>query len=1185
MIFGVLVSALVVACSSISNPAPAGGTTVAIFVCSKRCPDTVPAGSAVIGEEKAWVDTWTVLKGASTALAATSTKFIPNIGGLSVATIAQTILADQTLLSIIVITFPLLGLDESIREHMALTLDTRNVQVLVLDPRLVGGTTQAAAGVFATLKGIGSVALTWSDAVVGYTTGLAIATLNSTELDAVRVPSESPLSSAFVAGIQAGYAAFFSSATTNNATGKNATSPAASLLIADVVIASNSPAPSAGDRGNATCLLIRTTNATRAFVSARPNLPQYASAPVISLGLQYGAPDDAAIRSMIAIDISMSIPSLVLTTLLGNGSAASLCLSEASSSLFCALNGTVEGSWDMLMLSSPSAVSSAVAAALMQLGQAEHVQLSPSVTLRNVVPSGAELSDLTNPVAAMSQELNGVFIISHDVSATVLFFDVAVSTMLVVPVEDSLVAIKRYGSIASLQGFLFVFGGQDDTGTLYNHLFVARASTSSLRFSSLDASPGARNPPPRCSASLTAVGADAIMLYGGQCTTRVPCNDLWMYNISTREWSELSLVGGPPTGRYFHSALYFEHDFMLTSSGASDTKWVAFAGGRYTTPIFSLYLYGVTSKTWTAVPAKVPAALLPCLGFANGILVVTTGGLGSVGVNSTFNTYDVHAQRWGTHPVDALVAGPQVCVTIEQSDVGFASLVTRTGGTASALQQLMFTSASCLHLRESNIVLAPDGLSCIACADRTTAKPEGRSCGSCDDAGSQAEDWQVPFCFSTVGRSRAYIGLAIAIVVQMLVVPAIWAVTRVVHASSIAAKNQRAATELSEAVSQMMFERVGYLETVANPTKIERALSSCVRHMRTYHSFFPASIAVIVDKVIAELKANALLTHKASESSDSDDCDDVDALESSKQQRSIASPTRPQQKELSDPQGSATSRVLSALACGLVAREVSVVVTYVAGFHDLVNAPNANPRKTAAKLTRLMDALIQVVRLHNGVPDVVLGDHIYSSWNAFASVENHQAVALRAAYQIAHSPLLASNRIPVRCGFATGQARVGICGTDRFRRHVVSTTANNEAQVYAHECARFDVYIMCEWSPLIRDVLSDVFLFRILGEARVGRNPPNIEVQMTRSNLARWERTLFAELLGPRDLSQWFYELRGHRELVDIYSTIVRAIFMKKVDEARQVAIPREMPKWYEAQLRQALSRGELPTLTVDPFV
>jgi len=257
-----------------------------------------------------------------------------------------------------------------------------------------------------------------------------------------------------------------------------------------------------------------------------------------------------------------------------------------------------------------------------------------------------------------------------------------------------------------------------------------------------------------------------------------------------------------------------------------------------------MYMYGMQTGHWMSIPnpPDVHPSLLPCVISVGGLILVTSGSSNSHKANGTINVFSMQSLQWGHVPLQLLDDDPKVCVQVEvpsslASPDRMSALIVRTGRTDSnSLLLLNFVTVDCSHMRKQNYVRSANGQSCEKCPDFFAASEDG-ICLPCATAESQ-EEWQNPFCYKPNDRNRLYVSFGIAVALQLLVVPAMWAVTRVITASKEAAKNERAATQLSEAVAQMMFERAGYLETVKNPTRIERALSLCVQHMKKYSSFF-----------------------------------------------------------------------------------------------------------------------------------------------------------------------------------------------------------------------------------------------------------------------------------------------------------------------------------------------------------
>ena len=63
---------------------------------------------------------------------------------------------------------------------------------------------------------------------------------------------------------------------------------------------------------------------------------------------------------------------------------------------------------------------------------------------------------------------------------------------------------------------------------------------------------------------------------------------------------------------------------------------------------------------------------------------------------------------------------------------------------------------------------------------------------------------------------------------------------------------------------------------------------------------------------------------------------------------------------------------------------------------------------------------------------------------------------------------------------------------------------------------------------------------------------------------------LLCELLGPTDHSQWLYERKGAREHIAVFNSVMRAVFMGRIEEAKAISLE-GMPHWYSSVLQRVL--------------
>jgi N-acetylneuraminic acid mutarotase len=88
--------------------------------------------------------------------------------------------------------------------------------------------------------------------------------------------------------------------------------------------------------------------------------------------------------------------------------------------------------------------------------------------------------------------------------------------------------------------------------------------------------------------------AKKMYVFGGRsrvnnCSVEIRWNDLWVYDVATNAWTQLSPTGGPPTARGGHTAVYDQTaKKMYIFGGFSGPSWLG-----------DLWVYDVAANTWT----------------------------------------------------------------------------------------------------------------------------------------------------------------------------------------------------------------------------------------------------------------------------------------------------------------------------------------------------------------------------------------------------------------------------------------------------------------------------------------------------------------------------------------------------------------------------------------------------------
>ncbi|KAJ3323017.1 Cleavage and polyadenylation specificity factor subunit 1 [Boothiomyces sp. JEL0866] len=146
-------------------------------------------------------------------------------------------------------------------------------------------------------------------------------------------------------------------------------------------------------------------------------------------------------------------------------------------------------------------------------------------------------------------------------------------------------------------------------------------------------------PPPRIGHAQASVG-NSIYIFGGRQGIQMnekPLNDMFKFDTTVGEWSEIQ-AQNPPPARSYH---------RMVSSG---TDLYVFAGCGPAGRLNDLYKYDTLQSTWTKLPASndiVPRGG-PCLAANNQKVVVCCGFSGYE--NDDIHIYDIKSQEWKLAP-------------------------------------------------------------------------------------------------------------------------------------------------------------------------------------------------------------------------------------------------------------------------------------------------------------------------------------------------------------------------------------------------------------------------------------------------------------------------------------------------------------------------------------------------------
>ncbi|KAF8274017.1 hypothetical protein EI94DRAFT_1768885 [Lactarius quietus] len=126
--------------------------------------------------------------------------------------------------------------------------------------------------------------------------------------------------------------------------------------------------------------------------------------------------------------------------------------------------------------------------------------------------------------------------------------------------------VGRYGHAVTMVGSkFFIFGGQVD-GEFLNDMWAFDLNSLKSRptWESYEPAPG-NDKPPRRTGHASVTHGDRILIFGGT-DGRYHYNDTWMFDVTTRKWTELQCTGYIPSPREGHAAALVD-DVMYVFGG------------------------------------------------------------------------------------------------------------------------------------------------------------------------------------------------------------------------------------------------------------------------------------------------------------------------------------------------------------------------------------------------------------------------------------------------------------------------------------------------------------------------------------------------------------------------------------------------------------------------------------------
>ena len=187
---------------------------------------------------------------------------------------------------------------------------------------------------------------------------------------------------------------------------------------------------------------------------------------------------------------------------------------------------------------------------------------------------------------------------------------------------------------------LYVFGGEHVARTPIDSVVHALDLTDpNAAFVAIDG--GANAPPPRVGHAQASI-ENVFYVFGGRRGVEMnesPLNDLWAFDVESREWTDLSGgAGDVPCPRSFHVATAARGKlYVFGGCGPADAGRLA-----------DLHEYDVASKTWTKLPGSDAIESRGGAGFSSttdGSTLVIAGGFAGREMND-IHAYDIASKTW-----------------------------------------------------------------------------------------------------------------------------------------------------------------------------------------------------------------------------------------------------------------------------------------------------------------------------------------------------------------------------------------------------------------------------------------------------------------------------------------------------------------------------------------------------------
>jgi class 3 adenylate cyclase len=664
-------------------------------------------------------------------------------------------------------------------------------------------------------------------------------------------------------------------------------------------------------------------------------------------------------------------------------------------------------------------------------------------------------------------------------------------------------------------------------------------------------------------------GAKVVLLYGGVSSDISEWRSLHILNLTSSTCTRMMRdVGRPTAGRYHHGAAYWVRE--LTIGGVTDTQWMIIAGGlSASTKLFSVVFYAINENRWAALENTVdPASGL------TGSPVLHPGVL-PVGdqlyiLGPTTSAYSFGRAEWRHNLAfadsDAIGSLTMASPVAYDDELVVSVAHSRMPDGRGRLILVRVQELSC----PAETVPTPGLERCAECPENTVA--EGRNCAACADRHVLST---TPYktkerCWRGY-RWQGILWFAFVLCATVFIGPVGYGFLFLQRRVERARRNQAAAIQLTDAVASMMLERVSHFANVDEPTRVERALSYCVRSLRYYRRTIPDAALRVADASAGSAEKDQEVENASW--SDTELGNDTRSSVAGTMARHTARFSSP--FAVDDNQGRRSDAVvkymLQKLSCDLkLMPEVAVTVFAVDNMPRWVDQQRA--KALATRIARVYDTVLQSVQRRGGVTDSIVGDRIHCSWGSSAPHADGLAAACLSAFEVTHSNALEHLGLTINAGVTMGQARAGFVGCEGehappFRQFTVYGTVMTEAANLAQAARYLRYSVIVPWQ--FEESLRKMFIVRFVTILKLG--PAQ-------------------KFAGGPQAPLWVGEIVGLQADTDVWDTQKLAEHVNKFNEAilhgardgaggtHAARLLEGLPPRYMQTLQHALVSRQLPT-------